>query len=83
MRIGETDALPTGRVAEGKMLKFWKRKHSNPEPPDDDDLLLYMPHYHPADNSLEAHLRCIDIAFKEAVENRAKARRKRFTVVGR
>ena len=65
------------------MLKFWKRKHSNREPREDDDLLLYMPHFYPAENTLEAHLRCVDLAFAQAVENRAKARRKRFTVVGR
>jgi hypothetical protein len=63
------------------MLKIWKRKQAVAEPRDDEDLLLYMPRYYPADNTLEAHLRCIDLAFSQAVENHAKARRKRIKVV--
>ena len=53
-----------------------------PRDQDDDllDLLHYMPHYYPADNKLETKLRLIDLAFKEAVENRARARRERFKI---
>jgi hypothetical protein len=64
------------------MLKFWKRNQPRRQSRDD-DLLLYMPDFYPADNTLEAHLRYMDLAFHQAVETRDKARRKRFTVVGR
>ena len=66
-----------------KRFKRWwlEGKQVEPKPCDPDDLLNYMPHYYPADNKLETKLRLIDLAFKEAVEGRAWARRKRFRIV--
>ena len=63
------------------MLKFWRRKQTGRKLREEDDLFLYMPRYYPADNTLEAHLRCVDLAFLQAVENHAKARRTRIKVV--
>jgi hypothetical protein len=50
-------------------------------PDDPEDLLAYMSHYYPIDNSIEAKRRCIQLAIKDAVEGRARARRKRFRIV--